>query len=250
MFPHYRYPKQFIYDLVRDALFQRPRRFSPDARACIGQLQPPLQTQGTEHVPLGGCFVVTPNHYFRHGFNSQWSALAISTAIPAEVHWIMTGELTFPGSWLAPIGRPVSRFILGRIARVYGFTTMPPMPPRQRDVAARASAVRSILRDVQRTEKPILGLAPEGGDQPGGKLSMPPPGVGRFCLLLAAAGLRFLPVGVYEQAGRLCLNFGAPYRVEIRETAAPHERDCLAAQLIMSRIAPLLPVELRGEFAV
>ena len=50
----------------------------------------------------------------------------------------------------------------------------------------------------------ILGLAPEGGDQPGGLLNWPPAGAGRFILLLAEQGFPLLPVGCFEQAGVFC----------------------------------------------
>jgi hypothetical protein len=170
--------------------------------------------------------------------------------VPADIHWIMTGELTFPGKWFAPLGMLISRFLLKRIGRVYGFSTMPPMPPRPLDVAARAIAVRNILRYAKRTENPCIALAPEGGDQPDGLLSMPPPGLGRFCLLLAAAGLRFVPVGVYESDGELNLNFGEPYDLCISPDFSADKKDRVAARSIMSHIAGLLPIDLRGEFKV
>ena len=77
---------------------------------------------------------------------------------------------------------------------------------------------------------------------------MPPAGSGRFCLLLAAAGLHFLPVGVYEADGALTLNFGEPYELSIARLGSADERDRLAAREVMGRIAPLIPAELRGEF--
>lgn len=204
---------------------------------------------GAERIPARGCFAITLNHYHRPGYASQWSALAISAALPADIRWIMTDELTFPGSWIASLGKPVSHFILGRISRIYDFTAMPPMPPRPQDVQRRAAAVRLTLRHVANARNAVLAIAPEGGDQPGGRLSMPPAGAGRFCLLLAAAGLQFLPVGVYEQAGALTLHFGAPYELAAPPADSADEKDRLAARAVMGHIASLLPVELRGEFA-
>jgi hypothetical protein len=234
--------------LARDALLRRHRSFEVDARACMARLSSPLRLFGEEHVPENGACVITLNHYCRPGFASQRSALAISASVPAHVHWIMTAEWTFPGKWFAPFGMPFSRFILKRIARAYGFTTMPPMPPRPRDVEARATSVRRVLRYVKQSKDPIIAIAPEGGDQPEGKLSLPPRGVGRFCLLLADAGLRFLPVGVYECDGQLTLNFGESYDLHITPATAAHEKDRLAARNIMCHIAELLPLELRGDF--
>ncbi len=249
MYPRYSYPIRMMTGLVRDALLRRHRRFLDDAQACIRRLTPPLEVHGRQNVPTGGGYVITPNHYYRAGFASQWSALAISAAVRTNLHWIMTAELTFPGHWIAPLGMRASRYALSRVADVYGFTAMPPMPPRPRDVARRAAAVRRVLRLAGRGTSPIIGLAPEGGDQPGGRLSMPPAGAGRFCLLLSAAGLRFLPVGVYEENGRLTLNFGEPYALPIDQDCTADEKDHIAAFTVMSRIAPLLPRALRGEFS-
>lgn len=247
-FPHYAYPPQLIWGLARDALLCRHRNFRRDAQACIGRLDPPLCVLGRPQFPAAGIRVITLNHYYRPGFQAQWSAFAISASVPADVHWTMTGELTFPGSWIAPLGKPISRFVLRRSAAVYDFTSMPPMPPRPGDVAARALAVRRVLRYVKHDPNAVIGLAPEGGDQPGGRLSMPPAGLGRFSLLLAEAGACFIPVGVVEQDGRFTLNFGAPYQLDRAPSSAADEKDRLVSFQIMSHIAALLPQELRGEF--
>ncbi len=247
-YPNYSYPLRVILGLVRAALLGRHRRFQGDARACIARLRPPLRVLGLERIPSDGCCAITLNHYFRAGYAAQWSALAISAALTRDVCWVMTDELTFPGSWIAPLGKPVSHFALSRGARLYGFVPMPPMPPRPRDVERRAAAVREALRYARQTPNAIIALAPEGGDQPGGLLAMPPSGAGRFCLLLAAAGLSFVPVGVYEADGALTLNFGAAYELQAPAVKSADEKDRLAAHAVMSHIAPLLPAELRGEF--
>ncbi|MCL4530607.1 MAG: 1-acyl-sn-glycerol-3-phosphate acyltransferase [Chloroflexi bacterium] len=248
MYPKYSYPRDVIAGLVRDAILSRHRVFRDDARASVSRLDPPLRIFGEENIPQDGPCVITVNHYFRPGFAAQWLAIAISSVVSKDIHWIITGELTFPGNWYAPIGMPISRFILNRGARVYGFTTMPPMPPRPRDVEARAKSVRAVLDYVMRAENPIIGLAPEGGDQPGGVLTMPASGVGRFALLLAAQRLKFAPVGIYEEAGRLCLNFGETYSLSIPNHLSANEKDKQAARIMMEHIAGLLPSNLRGEF--
>lgn len=248
MYPKYSYPRDVIAGLIRDAILSRRRVFREDAQASVSRLDPPLRVFCEENIPQNSPCVITVNHYFRPGFAAQWMALAISAVVPKNIHWIMTGELTFPGNWYAPLGMPISRFVLERGARVYGFTTMPPMPPRPRDVEARAASVRTVLDYVMHTENPIIGLAPEGGDQTGGLLTMPAPGVGRFALLLAAQRLRFVPVGIYESDGELCLNFGEAYNLTIPHHSLPDEKDKQAAQIIMKNIARLLPLHLRGEF--
>ncbi len=117
------------------------------------------------------------------------------------------------------------------------------------DVEARAASVRAVLNYVKQTKDPIIGLAPEGGDQIGGQLTLPASGTGRFGLLLAAQGLRFAPVGVYESDGEFCLHFGEAYDLSIASDCSSDKKDKQASQLMMDRIAPLLPSNLRGEFA-
>ena len=247
--PQYSYPRGLLMKLGMSALFFRHRIFREDASACVEKLKPPLQVLGKENIPLHGPGVITVNHYYRAGFAAQWLALAITAAVPADMHWVMTGELTYPGRWYAPLGMFLSRFVLHRIANTYGFTSMPPMPPRSKDVEERAASVRAVLEYVRRSHHPIVGLAPEGGDSIDGKLARPAPGVGRFGLLLSSAGLRFIPVGAYEADGVFTIHFGEAYDLSVPRGSPSDEKDAQAAHIIMSTIAKLLPMHLRGEFA-
>jgi hypothetical protein len=247
--PKYSYPPALFAALARDILLLRKRDFRSDAEACIHHLIPPLHVRGYEHIPLRGPCVITVNHYHRVGFGAQWLALAIASQVPAPMHWIMTGEFTYPGKWYESIGTLGSKILLQRIADVYSFTSMPPMPPREKDVEARAISVRAVLDYVRRTEDPIIGLAPEGHDPPGGILTRPARGVGRFGLLLSKAGLSFVPAGAYEAGGSFHVHFGPSYTLTVPRDLSADEKDRQASQIIMENIAGLLPVHLRGEFA-
>ncbi|MEW6092869.1 MAG: 1-acyl-sn-glycerol-3-phosphate acyltransferase [Chloroflexota bacterium] len=250
IFPRYSYPVGLAAGFVFDFLFLHTRSFRADARACIARLKPPLRVHGRENIPLSGPCLITFNHYFRPRFHAWWLALAIAAVVPVEMHWVMTGELTFPSKWYAFLGKPVSRMVLRRLAKIYGFTTMPPMPPRPKDVEARARSVRRVLEYLRAHPNAILGLSPEGGDDQNGRLTWPPPGAGRFLHLLSEAGFSILPVGVYEQAGEFCLRFGAAYRLQVPRRAGADERDRAAAEIVMLNIARQLPPRLRGEFDI
>jgi len=246
--PHYSYPPSVVFGLVASVFFGGRRSFRGDGQACSARLQPPLRVRGEENIPAAGPSLITFNHYYRPGFNAWWMALALAAVVPVEVHFVMTGELTYPGKWYAPLGMAGSRWLLRRFARIYGFTAMPPMPPRPRDVAARAGAVRAVLAYVKAHPDAILGLAPEGGDQPGGQVSWPASGTGRFLLLLAGLGFGIVPVGVCEEAGELCLHFGPGYRLSVPDGLSADEKDRAAAGQVMGQIAALVPARLRGEF--
>lgn len=247
--PNYSYPRGLFVRVALDVVFLGRRNFRHDAGACIGKLHPPLKVLGKENIPQCGPCVLTVNHYFRAGFAAQWIAFAIAATVPVDMHWVMTGELTYPGRWYAPIGMALSRFVLHRAAQVYGFTCMPPMPPRLKDVAGRAASVREVLEFVKDANEPILGLAPEGGDSIDGKLARPASGLGRFGLLLSNLGLRFAPVGVYEEDEIFTVNYGEAYELRVERGLSSGEKDVRAAQIIMEHIAQLLPSQLRGEFA-
>jgi hypothetical protein len=146
---------------------------------------------------------------------------------------------------------PITRFFFRRLAQVYGFTSMPPMPPDPAEVEARAQAVRRVLEYARRSANPVIGLAPEGRDGPidqPGVLVEPPLGVGRFVLQLTRLGLPISPAGIFETDSRLCIRFGQPYGLDIPQGLKPDERDQQASREIMLHIADLLPPGLRGAY--
>lgn len=248
-FPQYGIPSGVVVGLAFATMLGLQRSFREDAFRCIERLEPPLQVAGKENIPQRGPCVLTVNHYHRPGFGAQWLALAVSACVPREMHWTMTAEWTAPGNWYEPLKGFYSRLLLKYLSRVYGFTRMPPMPPRSQDVAARARSVRAVLEYAKSHPDFMLGLAPEGVDQQGGQVTLPAPGVGRFGLLLAGTGSAFVPVGAYEADGAFCLHFGPAYRLRIPSGLSTDEKDRAAAEIMMRKIAVLLPKSLRGEFA-
>ena len=247
-YPRYSYPARLAPGLIANLLFGGRRSFRRDGLACIQRVNPPLRVIGTENIPQGGPCLITFNHYYRPGFSAWWMALALSATLPVDIHFVMTGELTFPGKWYAPLGMAGSRWLLKRFSRLYEFTDMPPMPPRPRDVKARAQSVRRVLTFARTHPQAILGLAPEGGDQPGGLVNWPPAGAGRFTILLTDQGFPILPVGCFEEDGAFCLRFGTPYRLQVARGLDPDAKDRQAARTVMFAIAAQLPERLRGEF--
>ena len=229
---------------------RQPGLFRRDAAGCLRAGHPPLVVLGRESVPTGGPAVLVFNHYHRPGFWAWWLAIGLSAIVPADIHWIITAELTST-DWLR--GRtisPLSRWVLARVARQYGFTTMPAMPPCPGQEAERAQAVRAVLAYVHRTPNPLVGLAPEGGDSNDGRLRRPPSGAGRFLLHLAAAGLAIAPVGAYETGDALCFHFGQSFNlVYAGADHRPDVQDRWAADRVMQAVAALLPSDLRGDYS-
>lgn len=211
-------------------------------------MNPALRIEGEKpSIPDRGAVIVA-NHYFSPTFRAWWIALALTAALEEEVHWVMAGAWTYPDALRAHLITPLTRTLFKRLAWIYGFTWMPPMPPAAHEAAARARAVREVLRHVAGESRPVIGLVPEGGDTAAGDLALPPPGVGRFLLLLAAQGLPLFPAGVFESHGGLCLRFGPPLTLPFDEACPPEVKDRRAADAVMRSIADCLPEELRGAY--
>ncbi len=226
-----------------------PRRsFRRDALALAATFDPPFQVLGQEFIPTGGPCLLLSNHYYRPGFDAWQRTLAISAAVPVEIRWIITSALTYPGRLENWFLGGLSRWYLARAARVYGFFGMPPMPPDPRDAAARAVAVRKVVAYVRQAPAAVIGLSPEGRDILECRLGWPPPGAGRFVLYLAKLGLRLVPLGGFEEGGRLWLHFGPDFKLEPPPGLPPDDLDCWASRQVMEHIARLLPERLRGEF--
>jgi hypothetical protein len=226
----------------------RPRSFRRDAREFVGRLRPVLRIEGASaSIPDRGGVIVA-NHYFSPTFRAWWIALALTAAVDEEIHWVMAAAWTYPDPLRSRLITPLTRTLFERLAKTYGFTSMPPMPPAAREAAARARAVREVLRHVARESRPIIGLVPEGGDTATGDLAVPPPGVGRFLALLASRGLPLLPAGVFESDGGLCLRFGLPFTLPVSGDLSPEIRDRQAADAVMRAIADCLPESLRGIY--
>ena len=247
--PSYRLPRRVAAGVLWSAATLRPRSFAHDAQVALMGLRPPLEVMGGEHVPARDPCLVTCNHYYRPGFDTWWLAFAITTAAAShrapnadrEIHWVMTAAWTFPESpWQRRVLTPLTRWAFRRVAQVYNFVTMPPMPPDPREMEARAAAVLRTVRLARRAarEGGMVGLAPEGQDTSGG-LGRLPEGAGEFLALLVEAGLPVLPVGVAEAGGRLCVSFGPVFTPEVPPERAA--RDRRVAGQVMTAIGRQLP---------
>lgn len=248
MSPLYPVPIAAIAWLMCAALAGRRRSFRGDAQMLTARIRPAILVEGIEYLTGAGPHLLTVNHYSRPGLGVWWPALGISAAAPVELHWLMTAAWTFPDFWRDRFLRPMTRWAFKRVADVYGFTTTPPMPPDPRETIERGLAVRRLVNFLRSHPDAWLAFAPEGHDHPGARLGQPPRGVGRLVQLLSRFGLAIVPIGAYEQGGALCLKFGPAYRLDYDEQADEDRMDALILQQVMSRIANLLPIELRGMY--
>lgn len=246
--PSYPFPWKKLPGLAKSVLSGGRRSFREDSLYALSLLNPPCEFRGRENIPYRGPYLVTSNHYSREGFQTWWISLAISAALPVEVHWIMTGAWIYLGKVYEAPMRRLSTWLFGRLALVYGFTTMPPVAPYSMDTEGRASSVRQILAYARRTPGAVIGLAPEGTDFSGGVLGTPPPGAGRFIAHLARSCQIILPVGIFEEPDHLCARFGEPYRLEVPGELSPDVSDAYVSAVVMHALASQLPASLRGKY--
>jgi hypothetical protein len=188
------------------------------------------------------------NHYSRPGFQAWWIALGISAAVPFEIHWLMTAAWTFPDNNFLQTFTPLTYWLFSRVAQVYGFTTTPPMPPDPSQIQERARSVRRVLKYAREAEEPVIAIAPEGRDYPGGVLGSPSPGVGRFITQLAKQCQRITPIGVYEDDENLWISFGPAFELEMPPKCSPDDLDQEISRQVMQAIAQQLPQRLRGKY--
>ncbi len=241
-------PPALLLPVIWTALRGGQRSFRQDALRCTAAL--PLSVLGRENIPQAGPALIVMNHYHRPGFQAFWFSLAISAVTPVDIHWTMTGAWTDDGTLGAKWRAILSPHFLPRLARLYGFTSMPPMPPRPHETALRAGAVRHLLDVARQIPPPLLALAPEGMDNPAGGLMRPHPGVGRLLALLDGLGYPIFPVGVSEEAASLVLSFGPSMCLALQPGLDPAQRDRQAADQVMQAIAARLPAALRGDYFI
>jgi hypothetical protein len=230
-----------------------PIPFRPIARLLSHTLHPAARVDFSAarglFVQMGGenpgkRALITVNHYSALDFHAWWFAILISAIVPVDIHWVVTSGWTDSG-WLTGF----THWLFPRGARILGFTPMPAMPPDPREVEQRATAMRSVLKYASHTPGAVVGMAPEGGDRPGGVLGELYPGVGRFLHLLSQACPDIIPVGVWKEQGCIYMNFGNPYRLEIQVGESAQHIDLRAGRLVMQQIALLLPGRLRGAYS-
>lgn len=225
-------------------LLGRPRSLARDAlRAMTDAPLPPL-IRGQDRVPETGGFVVAANHYERPGLWMAWPALLVSQLVQArtggDVHWVVIQEWESLSVMGIPVPRAAVRMTFERAFRVYGLHAM---APPYATASARAASMRAMAEAVRRGQ--VIGLMPEGDAGPTPELLEPREGVGAFLLLLRAP---IIPVGLYEEGGRLVAEVGAQFELHPPEAIDRADRDRWARDQVMCAIRNLLPQPLWGVY--
>ena len=245
-YPVYSFPFKIFLSILIALITSKPRDFQKDAGDLSLRISPKPSLKNINQIPSNGPYLVTLNHYSRPGFMVIWAAIALSTALPQSPIWLMTGAWTDRKAGIDWLRTALTSAIFRRLAEIYGFVTMPPMPPVPEEAAERALSIRRLIGILRKNSNSVLCIAPEGMDFPGGQLGIPHPGTGKMILQMTNSLKRILPVGVYEESGRLVVNFGAPFLLEIPKDTVHLDMDII--NQVMRHIAVLLPEEMRGPY--
>ncbi len=229
--------------LIYAILTRRKLSFRQESIQAVKDYLPGLEVSGREYIPTGNGCVIAINHYTRTGFGSWWLTLSVSSTMLVDVHWITAAAWRKP-AWL----EPATHWAFTRMAQVYGFTSMPPMPPQAGETNERAAAIREVIMYARENPSAVIAISPEGGDEEHGVLRSPFPGTGRFMLHLARLGFPFLPTGIFEKEERVCVHFGQPFCLDVPSGISHEDCDRYASDIVMKAIARQLPVNLRGAW--
>lgn len=225
----------------------RRRSLARDAFYALRDAPRPPLVRGEDRIPASGPFVVCANHYERPGLWMAWPAVLVSGLVllraGSDIRWIAIQEWESFRLWGIPVPPVVTRIVFERAFRVYGLVAMPPpgAPAGERAAALRAAA--RVTRDSG-----IIGIMPEGTVGPTPELLDAREGVGGFIQLLTAGGARVLPIGIYEEDGRLVINIGEPFAPQPARSVSREEADLQVRTQVMEAVRDLLPAALWGAY--
>ena len=239
-YPSYLFPKKLVIEIIFSLFKNEKRRITSDSVRAISGVFPPIQVIDEKNIPNEGPGLVTLNHYSRPGFSIVWAALGISAQLPEKHLWLMTNAWTNRTRGVDQLRTGITRVLFKRLAGIYGFITTPPMLPAPDELAERALSIRKLLRFIRENPQTILCIAPEGQDFKFDKFGKPPEGTGKFIFQMQKQLKQIIPVGVWEENGRLILKFGEPYTLD--KGLKCEDSDMEISNLVMAKITSLLPV--------
>lgn len=225
----------------------RPRSLAHDTSLLMWDLPITPIVRGLDNVPEEGPLVIVANHYERPGLWMAWPAVFVGNCVLSrtgrDTHWIAIEEWESFQIAGMRISRKITRTVFQRAFSTWGMLAM---PRPDTSAAARAKSMRAATQEIRAGH--IIGLMPEGSVGPTPELLEAREGVGAFLHLMAAAGARILPVGIYEENERMVAHFGEPYTLSVPRNVEKSERDRWVREHVMYSIRDLLPEPLWGHY--
>lgn len=188
------------------------------------------RVEGQEYVPPFGPLIVVANHL------SNLDPPLLAVSIPRRLHFVAK--------------RTLFRFGLGIFLRAYGAY---PVDRDGADTPAMLWALRLLQRDG------TLVVFPEGHRNPRGGMRRGQPGL---ALLALKSQAPILPVGITGTehlgplwrvafpTGRIRVRIGQPFTLPLVQGRVPREQLQALTDMVMERVALLLPRAYRGVYGV
>lgn len=190
-----------------------------------------LEVKGKENVPPTGSVMVVSNH-----LHLADPPLLIISLLPRKSRFMAKEEL-FQSPFFG---------VLMRLAEAF--------PVRRRGTIKDMEVALQQAIDVLK-EGLVLGMFPEGGRSPKAQLLQGQPGM---ALIALRSGVPILPVAItgteklkgmgWFRRPEVTVKFGEPFRLPVTEGRLSKSELRLLTDLIMKRIACLLPPQYRGEY--
>ena len=246
----YHLPLSWFMDMGQALLRNTPRSIADDSAFAVSLLSKSPCITGLEHIPPHGSFVLVSNHYQRLDLWIGWSGALLIDAIAQRRRDIAFHFITTDRARIGRFTVPGTRWLIQRVANVWGLFLVIPQALAHERVKSQRFALLRITRALRQSSVPVcIGLMPEGDEGNTLGLKDALPGSGRSLLALSRLGVSLLPVAVWEADGQLHAQFGAPLLLPQKAVADNAEvSDAAMRQVVMQRIAALLPAVLRGKY--
>ncbi|MBV9278768.1 MAG: 1-acyl-sn-glycerol-3-phosphate acyltransferase [Chloroflexi bacterium] len=225
----------------------KSRSLARDALLVITNMPLPPRIRCADRIPERGPFVVVANHYERPGLWMVWPAMLVAHLVRErtgqDTHWIAIEQWESFRLLSVSVPPALIRRVFERTFRTYGIMAMasPDAP-----AAARAGSMRRAVQAIRDGE--IVGLMPEGDVGPTPELLEAKEGVGAFLLMLAGRGAPVVPIGLYEEDGRLVAHAGPPLDLAPPPGLPRDQREGWARTRVMLALRELLPEPLWGAY--
>ena len=246
----YHIPFRWFMEMGRAMLANTPRAIADDSAFAVSLLPKQACISGVEHIPLQGSFVLVSNHYQRLDLWIGWSGAVLIDAIAQRRRDIAFHFITTDRARIGRFSVPGTRWLIQRVANVWGLVLVTPQAIAQEHVEGQRLTLLRLVRLLRRSQNPVcIGLMPEGDEGNTLGLKEALPGSGRSLLALARLGLPLVPAAVWEADGQLHAQFGIPFSLQDEVSGgSAEESDAYVRQMVMRRIAALLPRVLRGKY--
>lgn len=190
-----------------------------------------LEVKGKENIPPTGPVILVSNH-----LHLADPPLLIISLLPRKTRFMAKEEL-FQSWFFGPLMRLAEAFPVRRGGTI-------------KDIEIALWQAVDVLK-----EGLVLGMFPEGGRSPGAQLLRGYPGA---AMLGVRSGAPILPVGIagteklrgigWLRRPKVMVNFGEPFKFPPTEAKPNKSQLRLLTDLMMEKIALLLPPQYRGEY--